>query len=1293
MARIIDEFCGQKNGYSRSITLRNRLVPIGKTEENVREFLEKDKERAMVYPEIKGLIDSIHRNIIEESLCNVSFFWEKLFSQFELYQQEKDKAKKATCKKELESIQKSARRAIVKAFTENKDFDKLFKDGLFKELLPCLIECSPEDEIADKKKALETFNRFSTYFTGFHENRRNIYSDEAKSTSIANRIVHENFPKFFANVKVFDYLESNFPQIIKDAETSLQCHLQGKSLKEIFTPAAFGEVLTQSGIDFYNTGSGGISGEAGTEKIQGLNEKINLARQQLPGEDKNKLRSKMVVLFKQILSDRETVSFIPVGFEKNEDVYSSIKQFDEDVVTQCVEETKELFAQGADFNLDEIYVPAKSLANFSQTIFGSWSRLQEGLFLLEKDKIKKALSENQEDKINKEIVKRDHSFVELQAAFERYCKEHNQPVDKFCKDYFDAAIYRAIDAQSEKTRIPIMSQIIATRKGIDFEEVRDLQQEKEAAVPVKAYLDEVQNLYHHLKLVDYRGEEQKDSNFYSKYDEILIQLSEIIPLYNKVRNFVTKKLGESKKIKLNFDCPTLANGWDENQESSNDAIILRKDGKYYLGIYNPNNKPKFAKKDSIVGDCYEKMAYKQIALPMGLGAFVRKCFGTAQKYGWGCPENCLNSEGKIIIKDEEAKGNLEAIIDCYKDFLNKYEKDGFKYKDYNFSFLDSASYEKLSDFFNDVKPQGYKLSFTSIPLSEIDKMIDEGKLFLFQIYNKDFAKKATGKKNLHTLYWENLFSVENLQDVVLKLNGEAELFWREASIKKEKVIVHKKGSILVNRTTTDGKSIPEAIYQEIYQLKNKMADSISDEAKRLLESGTVVCKVATHDIVKDKHFTENTYLFHCPITMNFKAKDRTNKEFNNHVLEVLNKNPDIKVIGLDRGERHLLYLSLINQKGEIECQKTLNLVEQVRNDKTVSVNYHEKLVHKEGSRDAARKNWQTIGNIKELKEGYLSAVVHEIASLMVKHNAIVVMEDLNFGFKRGRFAVERQIYQKFENMLIEKLNYLVFKDRKVTEPGGVLNAYQLANKSAKVTDVYKQCGWLFYIPAAYTSKIDPRTGFANLFITKGLTNVEKKKEFFGKFDSIRYDATESCFVFSFDYAQICDNADYKKKWDVYTRGTRLVYNKTERKNVSVNPTEELQRVFDEFGIKWNTGEDLIESISLIPAEKSNAKFFDILLRMFNATLQMRNSVPNTDTDYLVSPVKAEDGSFFDSREEFKKGGDARLPIDCDANGAYHIALKGLYLLLNDFNRDNKGVIQNISNKDWFKFVQEKVYKD
>ena len=97
---------------------------------------------------------------------------------------------------------------------------------------------------------------------------------------------------------------------------------------------------------------------------------------------------------------------------------------------------------------------------------------------------------------------------------------------------------------------------------------------------------------------------------------------------------------------------------------------------------------------------------------------------------------------------------------------------------------------------------------------------------------------------------------------------------------------------------------------------------------------------------------------------------------------------------------------------------------------------------------------------------------------------------------------------------------------------------------------------------------------------------------------------------------------------------------------------------------------------------------------------MRNSKTNSskeEDDYLISPVKADDGTFFDSRNEVAKGKNesgkwiSYLPVDSDANGAYHIALKGLFLLKNDFNRDDKGIIQNISNKDWFKFVQDKSY--
>ena len=37
--------------------------------------------------------------------------------------------------------------------------------------------------------------------------------------------------------------------------------------------------------------------------------------------------------------------------------------------------------------------------------------------------------------------------------------------------------------------------------------------------------------------------------------------------------------------------------------------------------------------------------------------------------------------------------------------------------------------------------------------------------------------------------------------------------------------------------------------------------------------------------------------------------------------------------------------------------------------------------------------------------------------MVIKYNAIIAMEDLSYGFKKGRFKVERQVYQKFETML------------------------------------------------------------------------------------------------------------------------------------------------------------------------------------------------------------------------------------------------------------------------------------
>ncbi len=171
-----------------------------------------------------------------------------------------------------------------------------------------------------------------------------------------------------------------------------------------------------------------------------------------------------------------------------------------------------------------------------------------------------------------------------------------------------------------------------------------------------------------------------------------------------------------------------------------------------------------------------------------------------------------------------------------------------------------------------------------------------------------------------------------------------------------------------------------------------------------------------------------------------------NEYINQDVNEFLKNNNDIHIIGIDRGERHLLYLTLIDLNGNIKKQISLNEILNKHNGNEYKTDYHLLLDKREDERKKERESWKTIETIKELKEGYISQVVHKICELMVENNAIVVLEDLNFGFMRGRQKVEKQVYQKFEKMLIDKLNYLVDKKKPINAVGGVLQALQLTNK-------------------------------------------------------------------------------------------------------------------------------------------------------------------------------------------------------------------------------------------------------
>ena len=541
------------------------------------------------------------------------------------------------------------------------------------------------------------------------------------------------------------------------------------------------------------------------------------------------------------------------------------------------------------------------------------------------------------------------------------------------------------------------------------------------------------------------------------------------------------------------------------------------------------------------------------------------------------------------------------------------------------------------------------------------------------------------------MYLKNLFSEENLKDIVLKLNGEAEIFFRKSSIKNP--IIHKKGSILVNRTYEAEekdqfgniqivrKTIPENIYQELYKYFNDKSDKeLSDEAAKL--KNVVGHHEAATNIVKDYRYTYDKYFLHMPITINFKANKTS--FINDRILQYIAKEKDLHVIGIDRGERNLIYVSVIDTCGNIVEQKSFNIVN--------GYDYQIKLKQQEGARQIARKEWKEIGRIKEIKEGYLSLVIHEISKMVIKYNAIIAMEDLSYGFKKGRFKVERQVYQKFETMLINKLNYLVFKDISITENGGLLKGYQLTYIPEKLKNVGHQCGCIFYVPAAYTSKIDPTTGFVNIFKFKELT-VDAKREFIKKFDSIRYDSDKNLFCFTFDYNNFItqNTVMSKSSWSVYTYGVRIkrrfVNGRFSNESDTIDITKDMEKTLEMTDINWRDGHDLRQDII-------DYEIVQHIFEIFRLTVQMRNSLSeleDRDYDRLISPVLNENNIFYDSA----KAGDA-LPKDADANGAYCIALKGLYeirQITENWKEDGKFSRDKlkISNKDWFDFIQNKRY--
>ena len=322
MAELFKDFT---NLYPVSKTLRFELIPEGETlyylEKNG--VLENDEKRNEDYKKLKKLMDEYYRAYIDEALSNVHL--SDLDRYAELYSIQNKSDKEVA---EFKKIQQQMRKQIVKFLKEGKDHQYIFKGKLITEILPEFFN----DESGSRKEDLDlikSFKNFTVMCGGFWENRKNMFSAEEKSTAIAYRVVHENLPKFMNNIRIF--------RLFIDEKVNCSEKLLEKAgvnaLSEVFELDYFNNTLSQRGIELYNCILGGFT-EDEKHKVQGINELINLHNQQT----KEKKVPQLQPLYKQILSDTKSLSFLSDAFENDGEVLATVKalydEFHEEILSE-----------------------------------------------------------------------------------------------------------------------------------------------------------------------------------------------------------------------------------------------------------------------------------------------------------------------------------------------------------------------------------------------------------------------------------------------------------------------------------------------------------------------------------------------------------------------------------------------------------------------------------------------------------------------------------------------------------------------------------------------------------------------------------------------------------------------------------------------------------------------------------------------------------------------------------------------------------------------------------------------
>lgn len=419
MKNILEQFTGV---YSLNKTLRFELRPIGKTLEYIdkKGFIAQDEQKADEYKIVKNIIDRYHKAFIRMCLehFKLKISSDQSYDSLEEYAElassleRNEKEEKA-----FNKVKENLRKQIASAFINNSSYKYLFKKELIQNHLPEFVKNENEKQMINK------FSKFTTYFSGFHKNRENIYSDKEKSTAIAYRLIHENLPLFLENIKSFAQIaKSEVAAHFVEIETAYREYLNVEHISELFTLDYFSTVLTQEQIEVYNNQISGHVNEDGT-KIQGLNEYVNLYNQQQ--KDHSKRLPLLKPLYKMILSDHIVISWLPEEFKSDEEMIEAINNMHDelkDILSGHNEGSlKSLLQNIGQYDLSKIYIAnGQSLTFISQQIFGQYDVLTNEI----KKDLRKSIIPTKKEKADSELYEtRVNKIFTLKKKFQHSVSE------------------------------------------------------------------------------------------------------------------------------------------------------------------------------------------------------------------------------------------------------------------------------------------------------------------------------------------------------------------------------------------------------------------------------------------------------------------------------------------------------------------------------------------------------------------------------------------------------------------------------------------------------------------------------------------------------------------------------------------------------------------------------------------------------------------------------------------------------------------------------------------------------